>query len=258
MSRLAVTAAMLWLLATSARAALTFSLQLATPVAAPGAELLFAGTLVNTSATDKLFLNDIVAGLTSGTTLRANTFFANVPGILLPGESYTGPLFKVKLAAGAAATDYSGSITIQGGATIEAATSLASAAITLLATPASQWRYQTFGTEANEALAADVADWDSDGAENLLEYALGTNARNAGSKAQIPSTIVASHLTLSYTPVPGATDVTYLVESSTDLIHWGTANVELITPGQPGIVSYRYGPAVSLVNAAFMRLSVSR
>ncbi len=245
-------------LSVSAKADLTLSLAPASQAAAPGAELLFSGSLTNTSTTEKLFLNDIAASLTSGTALKPNAFFANVPGILLPGESYSGPLFKLKLEAAAPAADYNGTITLQGGATIEATTSLASAAITLLATPVNQWRYQTFGTAANDAAASDSADWDQDGDDNLIEYALGTNATSATSKSQLPSAIVSAHLTLSYLPAPSATDVTYLVEASTDIIHWSTTNVELVTPSAPGTVIYRYTSPVSLVNAAFMRLSVSR
>ena len=102
-----------------AQAGLTVSLAPASQAAAPGADLVFSGLLTNTSGTDKLFLNDLQATLTgaaaSNVTVDANTFFANVPGILLPGETYHGPLFRLTLSASAAAANYSGSIAFLGG-----------------------------------------------------------------------------------------------------------------------------------------------
>src|SRR5262245_40576760 len=81
----------------SAQAGLTVTLTPATQTGLAGAEVEFSGVLTNTSPTDKLFLNDIAVTLTGASaihlTLRPNTFFAHVPGILLPGETYNGPLF---------------------------------------------------------------------------------------------------------------------------------------------------------------------
>ncbi len=106
----------------SALAALEFTLTPAVRSAAIGTELTFSGTLTNTSATDNLFLNDIHFDITgpasTALTPDTNGFFSNVPGILLPGETYTGPIFTVLLNGSAAPGDYSGSVTIMGGADI--------------------------------------------------------------------------------------------------------------------------------------------
>ena len=83
----------------AAFAGLTLTLTPTAQPAAPGAEVLFSGTLTNTSATERLFLNDITFTPTppNVTALSSNAFFANVPGILLPGETYGGPLFRISL-----------------------------------------------------------------------------------------------------------------------------------------------------------------
>jgi hypothetical protein len=258
MSLLPAIALLVLSLASIADAGLSLTLTKPDLVAVPGAEVLLSGLITNTSATDKIYLNDITAGATSGLTLKPNTFFANVPGILLPGESYHGLLFKVKLESGAAPADYSGTFTIQGGPSIMATLPLASADYTLLAKPVSQWRYLTFGAEANDAAASDSADWDEDGGDNLLEYALGTNAKSTSSRALITAGIINNRLSLSYAPALTATDVGYTVQASTDLIHWSTSGVERVAPDLPGTVTYRYTNAVGLVNAAFLRLCVSR
>src|SRR5271163_4401546 len=76
----------------SARADLSF---LVTPAAQSGVgsnEVFFTATLTNTSPTDNLFLNNLQISFTNGATnylaADTNVFFANVPGILLPNETY--------------------------------------------------------------------------------------------------------------------------------------------------------------------------
>src|SRR4051794_11024950 len=88
-----------------AKASVTIALAPAAQNSARGREIVFSGTLTNTSATEKVFLNDlqatIPAGAASVLVLEPITFFANVPGILLPGEAYTGVLFRLKLSGAA-------------------------------------------------------------------------------------------------------------------------------------------------------------
>jgi hypothetical protein len=124
--------ALLLFVAASARASLTFVL---TPTARSGAisnEVFFIGTLSNTSLTDNLFLNDIQFSFTGGATnylaADTNSFFANVPGILLPGETYSDVVFGVTINPATPPGDYLGSATILGGSNIFAATNLASQA----------------------------------------------------------------------------------------------------------------------------------
>ncbi len=115
-----------------ARADLTLSLSPAVQNSANGVQVVFTGTLTNTSATTQVFLNDLQ--ITSGARCRSPSSripsSPNVPGILLPGESYTGPLFSV--AANSGAADYPGTMTVYGGGDIQASGSLASISFAVL------------------------------------------------------------------------------------------------------------------------------
>jgi hypothetical protein len=89
----------IWLAAPDrAFADLAINLTAASLPADPGADAVFTGTLTNTGSPD-IFLNDINFSFTppAGTYLTAdrNFFFANVPGILSPGETYSGPIFSL-------------------------------------------------------------------------------------------------------------------------------------------------------------------
>jgi hypothetical protein len=93
-------------------------------------EVVFTGTLINTSLTDNLFLNNIqisfIGSTTSYLTADTNVFFANVPGILLPGEIYSDVVFAIAINPATPPGQYFGSVTLQGGTNIFAATNLAS------------------------------------------------------------------------------------------------------------------------------------
>lgn len=116
----------------NASAALTVSLDAPVVNAAAGSVLVFSGTLTNTDPTAKVFLNDVQVAAPAGLTSQPNVFFANIPGILLPGETYTGPIFSVALGAAAAPADYAGTLTMSGGGDVFAAGTLATPAFTVL------------------------------------------------------------------------------------------------------------------------------
>lgn len=123
-----------WLFVTlmNASAALTVSIDAPVVNAAAGSILVFNGTLTNTDSAAKVFLNDVQVSAPAGLTSQPNVFFANIPGILLPGETYTGPFFSVALNPGAASGDYGATLTVSGGADIFAAGTLATAGFTVL------------------------------------------------------------------------------------------------------------------------------
>ena len=114
--------------------------------------------------------------------------------------------------------------------TVAAANSLAQSADSdpVSATPLSSlsamqtWRQTHFGTSANEGDAANTADPDQDGQSNLLEYALGTNPKAAGS---LPVTVARSgqFLSLSFSHI-GDITLVYRIEASNDLTSWSTAH----------------------------------
>src|ERR1700722_16126290 len=93
-------------------------------------EVVFTGTLINTSLTDNLFLNniefDFIDEADDYFTADTNVFFANVPGILLPGEIYSDVVFGITVAATTPPGQYFGIVTIQGGTNVFAANDLAS------------------------------------------------------------------------------------------------------------------------------------
>src|ERR1700691_3401644 len=93
-------------------------------------EVVFTGTLINTSLTDNLFLNNIQFDfIDEGDDYLAadtNVFFANVPGILLPGETYSDVVFGITVSAAPPPGQYFGIVTIQGGMNIFAVDNLAS------------------------------------------------------------------------------------------------------------------------------------
>ena len=75
-------------------------------------------------------MNDIQFSFTGAATnylvADTNSFFANVPGILLPGETYSDVVFGVTINLATPPGDYFGSVTILGGSNIFAATNLTS------------------------------------------------------------------------------------------------------------------------------------
>jgi hypothetical protein len=113
-----------------ARADLAFALTPAMQSDVGSNEVFFTGTLINTSLTDNLFLNNIqfdfideAAGYLAADT---NVFFANVPGILLPFETYNDVVFGITIDPATPPGQYFGFVTILGGTNIFAATDLAS------------------------------------------------------------------------------------------------------------------------------------
>ena len=128
-----------WLLpAASTRASLAFVL---TPPAQSGVgtnEIFFTGTLTNTDLTTN-FLNSIGFSFTNAATnylaADTNVFFANVPGILLPGENYTDVVFGILINPATPPGNYSGTVTLQGGTNIFAAGSLTNQAFQVTLPP---------------------------------------------------------------------------------------------------------------------------
>ena len=118
------------LLAAPAQADLAFVLTPAAQSDIGSNEVVFAGTLTNTSLTDNLFLNNIqlgfIAAATNYLSADTNVFFANVPGILLPGETYSDVVFGVTIAPATPPGQYFGIVTIQGGTDIVVLTNLVS------------------------------------------------------------------------------------------------------------------------------------
>ena len=118
------------LCAVSARADLGFVVMQPAQSGVGSNEVAFAGTLTNSNALCNLFLNDVqfsfdgaASNYLSG---DSNSFFGNVPGILLPGENYCGMAFGIAVNAATPPGNYTGAVTLVGGTNIFASSNLAS------------------------------------------------------------------------------------------------------------------------------------
>ena len=138
------------------------------------------------------------------------------------------------------------------------------------ATPYTTWQSSHFTAAqlADPAVSGDFADPDEDGIVNLLEYALNLDpltASRAGLPVAAPATQNGTtNLTLTYTEVKAATDLTYVVEVSADLVTWNsgsayTATVAVLDQGTTEQVTTRDLTAISAAAPRrFMRLRVIR
>ncbi|MDZ4286491.1 MAG: hypothetical protein U0984_00955, partial [Prosthecobacter sp.] len=134
-------------------------------------------------------------------------------------------------------------------------------AVILSDLPMDAWRFQQFGSDANNpTLAGDLADRDDDGIENLLEYALGLNPLQPVA-AGMPTCEYSGGLChLVYTKPVAVSGITYLVEWSTNLDLWSTAGVsEQLLGTAAGIQTIRASVTPPLGDSqCFMQLRVTR
>ena len=191
-----------------ASAGLVLTLNPAAQNAAPGRTLDFTGTLTNASPTDKLFLNDIaLSGTDPALELQANTFFANVPGILLPGETYDGLLFRVRLADSAAAGDHTASIVIKGGSDIFATGDLNTAALAVLSPSATIVATTPSASESGPSNGLFTITRTGSTTTSLpVSFAISGTAVNGASYTLIPASVTvpvgSASATVTISPIP--------------------------------------------------------
>src|SRR5260370_19871457 len=133
-------AALLAALAASTRADTAFVLAPAALSGVGSNEIVFAAALSNASTADTLYLNDIQLSFTDAATnylaADTNVFFANLPGILLAGETYMDVVFGVAINPSTPPGNYSGTVTLAGGSDIFATNNLASQTFQVMLPPA--------------------------------------------------------------------------------------------------------------------------
>jgi hypothetical protein len=90
--------------------------------------------------------------------------------------------------------------------------------------PSLNWKAFHFASNAtNAAVAGDFADPDGDGRVNLLEYAFGTDPNAPTQGNTLGAALVAGRAQLTFNRNASASDLTYVVETSTDLAAWNAA-----------------------------------
>lgn len=121
-------------------------------------------------------------------------------------------------------------------------------------TPQQTWRQTNFGTTANSGTAADTADPDGDGVVNTLEYALGLNPNSAASATLPTGAIESGNFVFRFTRPTSTTDLTYTVQTSTNLLNWSTAStsIESSTANTQTLIA----TLVPSLTKQFVRLSV--
>jgi hypothetical protein len=134
-------------------------------------------------------------------------------------------------------------------------------------TPLQQWRQTNFGTiDPNDPLADDTANPAGDGLANLIKYALGLDPHQA-TAAGVPTVALSNgaYLSLTFTRLKSATDITYHVEVSGDLKAWNEIWNSLTVPYDGGINASQQVTVVDAVpisaapgGCRFLRLRVSR
>ncbi len=125
--------------------------------------------------------------------------------------------------------------------------------------PIEAWRAAKFGASASDPLVAgDLADGDSDGLTNLVEYALNSDP-GASVAAHLPvASLDEGTLTLTYRVNLAATDVVLAVQSSADLSAWSPAPVTFETLSDDGQTRVIRASMPATLERRFLRLEVSR
>lgn len=229
MKRWLVIGLMVFASALTGRAALTFTL---TPTVQPGTgtyAVVFSGTLSNTSSSAALFLNNIQVSFTGLATNYlgsiTNSFFENVPGILSPGGSYSDVVFAVSVKRSTPTNTYSGTVTIQGGGDLSAATTLGSQSFQIAWLDSvgdgilDWWRKQYFGGTGTTTNNRSCASCDADGTgqKNLFKFVAGLNPTNSAVvfTSDIDRVPGSNQVTLIYGPAVSGRSYSYL--STTNL-----------------------------------------
>jgi hypothetical protein len=93
--------------------------------------------------------------------------------------------------------------------------------LTITNTPYDAWKTTHFGSNAtNNAVAGDLIDGDGDGMPNLLEYAMASDPNVFRNQGSLSAMIVTNRLQLTLRRNIGATELTYIVQVSSDLLAW--------------------------------------
>lgn len=130
-------------------------------------------------------------------------------------------------------------------------------------TPLEVWRNTHFANPSNVGAGADTASPTGDGVANLIKYALGLNPSTTAAGSQLPVESILpvggqSYLTLTVNRTAQATDVTYIVEVSGDLMTWMSGAPFTVTISNVSTqLVVRDNTPVGSATSRFLRLRVS-
>jgi hypothetical protein len=141
--------------------------------------------------------------------------------------------------------------------------------------PIVQWREEYFGLNlSTESIAGDYANPAGDGIPNLLKYAFGLNPTQQVTNGLPVVTVVNGFLQVSFNRPDTDTDITYIVETSDDLVNWvqgstytesgnipdqgDTFEVSNFDSDGVDTIVVRDSVPISSVPARFMRVVVTR
>ena len=133
--------------------------------------------------------------------------------------------------------------------------------------PIQSWRQTAFGTiDANDAVAGDTATPRGDGVANLMKYALGLDPAKSYVGGLPVRGTNGAYLALTFNRQQNATDITYRVEATSDLLGawaeiWNSSSVPYGGGGNPS-QAVTVTDTVTMSGAPgghrFMRLKVTR
>jgi PKD repeat protein len=125
------------------------------------------------------------------------------------------------------------------------------------------WRPAKFtATElANPAISGPQADPDQDGVNNLFEYAFGLEPKVADANAMPTGAISNGYFTFTYTQYKAAADLSFVVETSDDLVAWHSGPAYFVTAqtidnGPTETITARGVSPISSTAQSFARLKV--
>jgi hypothetical protein len=115
------------------------------------------------------------------------------------------------------------------------------------------WRHSNFGSYSSAGSAADNADPDGDGLENLVEYAFNLDPKTTSAAALPFWQYSNDHFLLTFSQPPGVAGVTCLAEYSTDLHpdHW------TIIQNSAALPLYTFSVPAGAVPRLYLRLRVT-
>ncbi len=148
--------------------------------------------------------------------------------------------------------------TVSGGSDTNAANNTALDPTTILAlAPIQQWRLGWFGTTNNSGPSADTAISTSDGMANLYKYALGLAPLTATNDPSIVD-IFANHLRLTAPRSASATDVTFSLQTTPDMLTAWTTNGTTIDVNSATMFQGHANTNVSTSASGYIRLKITR